>query len=161
MKRFQSKFSAIERIRQQKEKLAAAQIVVAQQALNNAGELLASSRAALNNSLSEIEETMRQSFAATNVKSGRQQISVQQLAINQRMLDVDRCQQQVDAAKQRRMTAFRDLRTVEEAAVRERAVYRKEQVAANLMIQMDNFRPDSKVIDSATQPTATAAEIQS
>ena len=68
MKRFKSKFAAIERIRQQKEKLAAAQIAVAQQALQDASELLAISRLALSTTVDEIESTMRRSFAATNIK---------------------------------------------------------------------------------------------
>ena len=61
------------------------------------------------------------------------------------------------------MAAFKDLRTVEEAGSRERAAYRKEQLAANLMIQMDNFRPDSSTANSATDPATvtTAAENRS
>lgn len=161
MKRLKSKFAAIERIRTQQEKVAAARMATAQQALQRSARTVEVSRQTLLDTVHQIEFMLQDSCEWSSMLSGQRQIDVDQLEVNQRQQEYNLCQQEADTAKQARTLAFQELKTVEEAAVRERAEYRKLQTASNLMVQMENFRISSDKANAPNQPAMNSRQDQS
>lgn len=148
MKRFQSRFESLQRLREQQEKMASLAMMQAIATENAFAQQFQQRQSAHANAVDEVRNLFNEDMLSVHLSAARCHVLTAEQSATNALEALQLAQKDKAAATDVRMQAYQRLQSVNKAAEKEVIEYRKQVQAEALVNRIDNIRVQSP-------PTAT------